>query len=464
MKRATINTISDLIPDPKNANRGTKRGQRMIARSLREYGAGRSILLDKKGRIIAGNKTVENAAAAGITGVTLVPSDGSTIIAVQRTDLDLDLDLDLDPMAKALAIADNRAAEVNLAWDPAVLADISREVELSSFFSEPELEKLGVVVSDEAALAALAEQIAEAKLDAAEELQKKWQTASDQLWSIPSHSAHGGEHRLLCGDSTTEWHVAALMGTVRARMAFTDPPWNVAIGQSSNPSHRQRPGLQNDDLPDDQFAGFLRNFALQMERVVSGDIYVVMPCSEWPNVDRILRGSGLHWSGTIIWAKDTFVLGRAKYQHRFEPMWYGWPSRGKSSYCAGRDQDDVWEIARPKISEEHPTMKPPLLPARAISNSSRPGSIVYEPFSGSGTTICAAEITGRLCYAIEIAPKYVAVALERLADMGLKPRLPIAGPTTETDKAKRARRQPRETAAQPGRAGSHRDADLSPAS
>ena len=109
------------------------------------------------------------------------------------------------------------------------------------------------------------------------------------------------------------------------------------------------------------------------------------------NQDGLLRSSGLHWSGTIIWAKDSFVLGRSNYHRRFEPIWYGWNQKAKSSYCAGRDQDDVWEIARPKVSEEHPTMKPVALPARAISNSSVIGDVIYEPFAGGGSTMIAAE-------------------------------------------------------------------------
>jgi hypothetical protein len=133
-----IKSISDLIPDNKNANRGTVRGRKAIEQSLREYGAGRSILIDREGRIIGGNKTAERAAAAGLQDVIVVQTDGSQLVAVQRTDLDLEN----DPKTKALAIADNRAQELSLEWDPDVLKDMSKELDLKPFFADEELRKM----------------------------------------------------------------------------------------------------------------------------------------------------------------------------------------------------------------------------------------------------------------------------------------------------------------------------------
>jgi len=129
--------ISDLIPDSKNANKGTKRGNKAVTESLTRYGAGRSILIDRDGKIIAGNKTAANAAEAGINDVVVVESDGSKIIAVQRTDLSLD-----DAKAKELAIADNRTAELGLEWDSDVLSEYSTELDLKPFFSDAELRNL----------------------------------------------------------------------------------------------------------------------------------------------------------------------------------------------------------------------------------------------------------------------------------------------------------------------------------
>ena len=132
--------ISDLQLDTRNANKGSTRGNEAVAHSLKEFGAGRSILIDKAGRIIAGNKTAANAASAGIEDVIVVQTDGSQIIAVQR----VDLDLLADPKAKQLAIADNRTAELGLEWDAAILGDLASEMDLKPFFTEDELRELNV--------------------------------------------------------------------------------------------------------------------------------------------------------------------------------------------------------------------------------------------------------------------------------------------------------------------------------
>lgn len=135
---AKITKLRDLTPDAKNANKGTERGSGMLEHSLRTYGAGRSILIDKKGRIIAGNKTVEACGAMGLSNVVVVQTTGDQIVAVQR----MDLDLETDAKAKELAIADNRIAEVNLEWDAAAIVALNDEVDLSKFWGEAELKKM----------------------------------------------------------------------------------------------------------------------------------------------------------------------------------------------------------------------------------------------------------------------------------------------------------------------------------
>jgi DNA modification methylase len=149
---------------------------------------------------------------------------------------------------------------------------------------------------------------------------------------------------------------------------------------------------------------------------VDGDVYCVLGASEWPRLDLHMRERGFHWSATIIWVKDIFVLGRSKYHRRYEPIWYGWHSTCKSSFNGARDLDDVWEMKRPKRSEEHPTMKPIELVEMAITNSSVIDDTIFDPFLGSGTTMVAAENLGRICYGMEISPDYCAVVLQRMQD------------------------------------------------
>ena len=222
-----------------------------------------------------------------------------------------------------------------------------------------------------------------------------------------------GEHRLLCGDATSAADVGRLMAGETARAMVTDPPWNVAIGKDSNPRHRQREGLVNDDLSEADFAAFLHGFADLAHGVVSGDVYCVLGAAEWPTLDLALRDAGFHWSATIIWVKQQFVLGRSNFHRRYEPMWYGWRIGEVSSYTGDRTADDVWEIDRPYRSPEHPTMKPVALYAKAIGHSTHPGDIVFDPFVGSGTAVIAAEQTRRRAYVMEIDPRYAQVTIER---------------------------------------------------
>lgn len=136
MKTKTVK-ISELTPDDINANRGTPRGSAMLEKSLREYGAGRSVLVDKAGRIIAGNKTIEAAGSIGLEDAVMVETDGTRVVIVKRTDLDLD-----SPQGRGLAIADNRVAEVGLEWDMEALEKIGEELDLGEFWFDDELPKL----------------------------------------------------------------------------------------------------------------------------------------------------------------------------------------------------------------------------------------------------------------------------------------------------------------------------------
>lgn len=198
-------------------------------------------------------------------------------------------------------------------------------------------------------------------------------------------------------------------------MTFTDPPWNVAIGKDSNPRHRQREGLQNDDMTDDDYSLFVDSFISSIQMHCIGDVYCKVASEYMDIVGAAFRSKKFHWSATIIWVKDIFVLGRSKYHRRYEPLWYGWHKKSKSSFCDARNLDDVWEIDRPRVSEEHPTMMPVELPSRAIQNSSVAGDVVFEPFCGSGATLVACQNLSRRGRAVEISPAYCAVTLERMA-------------------------------------------------
>lgn len=358
-----------------------------VARSIQEFGFRQPIVVDEQLVIIVGHTRHK---AAIKLGMTEVPVHVAVSLSPEQ--------------ARAYRIADNQAAALS-EWDYDLLP-----IELAALKdSNYDLTLLGF---DHDELASLLEPSGNPGLtdpDEVPETPDEAVTRPGDLWVL-------GDHRLLCGDSTRPDQLARLMAGRSARMVFTDPPWNVGIGQDSNPRHRQRPGLHNDSLPDDDFRSFLSGFVQAIQPHFDGDLYCVLGASEWPTLDWALRQHGYHWSATIIWVKDVFVLGRSKYHRRYEPIWYGWHSAGKSSFGDDRDLDDVWEIPRPRRSEEHPTMKPVELVARAINNSSRPGDAVLDPFGGSGSTLIAAEQTGREAFLMELEPLFCDVIVRRFEE------------------------------------------------
>ena len=201
--------IGSLTPDPMNANRGTERGQQFIESSLRKYGAGRSILIDKHGKIIAGNKTAENAGAIGLEDVLVVQTDGTKLVAVQRMDLDLN-----DPKTIEMAIADNRSGQVSLDFDPDVLAELSTQVDLSQFWSEKELNDI-LKEADGYGGSDLLTDEDEVPEPPAEPITK------------PGDLIILGSHRLMCGDAAVITDVERLMDGAKADMVFTDPPYGI---------------------------------------------------------------------------------------------------------------------------------------------------------------------------------------------------------------------------------------------
>lgn len=249
----------------------------------------------------------------------------------------------------------------------------------------------------------------------ADELQKQWGTQLGQMWAL-------GEHRLICGDCTDAATVARVMGGEKADMVFTDPPYNVAYQsnetiESLKARNRRTDGLvvENDAMSDGEFDAFLDAFLKQMPLRDGGAYYLCAPPGRTETQFRnaLDRVSGLALRECIVWVKDQFVFGRQDYHWRHESILYGWKEGASHYFVDDRTQDTVWEIPRPRTSEFHPTMKPVELPIKAISNSSKHGEIVYEPFSGSGTTIIACQNLSRKCRAVELSPAYVAVALER---------------------------------------------------
>ncbi len=378
-----------------------------VAHSIREFGFRVPIVVDAEGVIICGHTRWK---AAQKLGLERAPVHVATDLSPEKV--------------KAYRIADNRAAELS-DWDldllPIELTELQgMDIDLESLgFKPAELEKLlGAGTYGNEGLTDPNE---------VPEPPEEPVAQPGDLWIL-------GGHRLLCGDATQADTYDRLLEGERAGMMFTDPPWNVAIGQDSNPRHRQREGLANDALDGDDFEAFLESFIAAAGPHVTGDIYCVLADREMPRLCRLMDAHGYHLSGTIVWVKDSFVLTRCNYHRRYEPIWYGWHGKSKSSFCGRRDLDDVWEVPRPKRSEEHPTMKPVDLVVRALVNSSGPEGLVLEPFCGSGSTLIACEKTGRRCRAVELEPRYIDVIVRRWEEFtGLKAERIAATETTPTE-------------------------------
>ena len=378
-----------LIAYARNARTHSEEQVAQIAASIVEFGFTNPILAGSDGVIVAGHGRLAAAQKLGLDTVPVVVLDHLT--PTQR---------------RALIIADNRIAE-NAGWDDAML-----RIELQSL--QEDGFNLDITGFDADALA---------EFMAGEETTVDGQTDDDAVPEVPVTpiSRLGdvwemGNHRLVCGDATDPKSYELLMADAQGDMVFTDPPYNVDYANSAKDKMRgkDRPIL-NDNLGDG-FYDFLLAAMTPMLARCSGAIYVAMSSSELDTLQSSFRAAGGKWSTFIIWAKNTFTLGRADYQRQYEPILYGWPEGQNRHWCGDRDQGDVWNIKKPQKNDLHPTMKPVELVERAIRNSSRPGDIVLDPFGGSGTTLIAAEKTGRIGWLIELDPKYVDVIVRRWQD------------------------------------------------
>ena len=375
-----------LVPYARNARGHSEEQVAQIAASIVEFGFTNPILAGSDGVIVAGHGRLAAAQKLGLNTVPVVVLDHLT--HTQR---------------RALIIADNRIAE-NAGWDDAMLRIELQSLQEDSF-------NLDITGFDADALA---------EIMAGEETTLDGNTDDDAVPEVSATSISRpgdvwelGKHRLVCGDATDPKSYELLMADGQADMVFTDPPYNVDYANSAKDKMRgkDRPIL-NDNLGDGFYDFLLAALKPMLDRC-AGATYVAMSSSELDTLQQAFRAAGGKWSTFIIWAKNTFTLGRADYQRQYEPILYGWRDGTDHYWCGARDQGDVWHIKKPHKNDLHPTMKPVELVERAIRNSSRPGAIVLDPFGGSGTTLIAAEKTGRIGWLLELDPKYVDVIVKR---------------------------------------------------
>ena len=301
---------------------------------------------------------------------------------------------------KALNIALNK---ITGQWDETLLAELLVDLQESDFnldltgFEPPEIDDILSNVHDK--------ELSEDEFDVEEELKKPTVSRRGDVWQL-------GKHRVICGDSTKSETYDQLLGDKKANLVVTDPPYNVDVEETAGK-------ILNDNMSDGDFYQFLLSMFTQVENHMETDasIYVFHADTEGLNFRKAFKDAGFYLSGCCIWKKNSLVLGRSPYQWQHEPCLYGWKKKGKHQWFSDRKQTTIWEYDRPKSSKDHPTMKPIQLMAYPIQNSSMRGTVVLDPFLGSGSTLMAADQTGRVCYGIELDEKFVDVIVKRYIEV-----------------------------------------------
>jgi DNA modification methylase len=375
--------LEKIIPYARNPRRN-EHAVAKVAGSIKEFGWQQPIVVDTDYVIVAGHTRYLAAQQLGMKELPVKIAD------------------DLTPaQIKAYRIADNRTHE-EAEWIDELLAielgeirDMGYDLDITGFDPD-ELDKLLAGDGSDG----LTDD------DAIPEVAEKAISLPGDIWIC-------GNHRLMCGDSTDPTAIEKLMGGVLADMTFTDPPYNVNYGASMKDKVRgNNRTIKNDNLGE-QFYAFLLKACFNLLSVTKGGVYVCMSSSELDTLQKAFREAGGHWSTFVIWAKNTFTMGRADYQRQYEPILYGWKEGNSHYWCGARDQGDVWFVDKPTANDLHPTMKPVSLVERAITNSSKSRDIVLDSFGGSGTTMIACEKTGRSARLMELDPKYADVIVRR---------------------------------------------------
>jgi DNA modification methylase len=347
-----------------------------------EFGWTNPILIDENAGMLAGHGRLLAARKLGLEEVPVIRFEHLS-----------------EAQKRAYILADNQIA-LQAGWDDALLAEELAWLRDERFdldligFDATELERLLARADGEAASDEADDEVPEPPEDPV--------CRPGDLWVL-------GNHRLLCGGATILADVERVLGGQLADMTFCDPPYNVDYANSPKDNLRgnHRPIL-NDSLGSG-FEAFLYDACVNILGVTKGACYVCMSSSELHTLQRAFTAAGGKWSTFVIWAKNTFTLGRADCQRQYEPILYGWKDGVDHYWCGARDQGDVWFFDKPVRNDLHPTMKPVALVERAIKSR----DIVLDPFGGSGSTLIACEKTGRHARLIELDPRYVDVIVQR---------------------------------------------------
>ena len=421
---------SDITLWDKNPRSITKQRFAELCESIKQHGQFKPIVVLKDGTAIGGNMRMRGYETLGIEDVWV-----SVIESEDRQD------------AFRIALRDNERFGY---YEEAQLVELTMELE----FDPIELKKFQIDLGQTKGLDDLLDRYGPMPDD-----DNVPELVKEETFSEKGKIYMLGEHRLMCGDSTSREDVTALMAGEKAQMVFTDPPYNVDYkGGMGEDGQNARNGIMNDKMGKEQFYQFLHDALKNCIDFCEGGIYVAMSSSELDTLKVAFEEAGGHWQSFIIWVKNNFTLSRSDYQHIYEPILYGWSKDVKNHYFIDernaanvwedlhtlkseydgeyttikfsgfevkikgkaegevrrkRQRTDIWRYDKPVKSPEHPTMKPLALVAEALKNSSKRGELVLDLFGGSGSTLIAAEETHRKCYMMELDPHYIDVIRKR---------------------------------------------------
>lgn len=391
--------IGELIPYAMNSRTHSDEQVAQIAASIREFGWTNPVLVDEHKGIIAGHGRVLAARKLGIERVPCIELAHMT-----------------EAQKRAYVIADNKLA-LNAGWDDEVLAlelkalqDDGFDLELTGF-DDAELSKL--LEEEEGGSDGLTDP------DEAPEVRQEAVTRPGDVWLL-------GDHRLMCGDSTSIDALQALCKGQLVDMWLTDPPYNVAYEGKTKDALK----IKNDAMGDDQFRQFLRDAYTAADAVMKpGAVFYVWHADlEGYNFRGAARDTGWTVRQCLIWRKQSLVMGRQDYHWQHEPCLYGWKDGAGHLWASDRKQTTILEFDRPSRNAEHPTMKPVALFEYQMLNNTKGGDVVLDSFGGSGTTLIAAEQNGRVARLMELDPRYCDVIVRRWQDFtGKEARLEMTG-------------------------------------
>ena len=377
-------SVADLIPYENNP-RDNDGAVDYVAKSIKEFGFKVPIVVDKNYIVVAGHTRLKASKKLGLEKVPVIIADDLS-----------------DEKIKAFRVADNKVAEIAVWKEEELHQELTELEEMLFDMTEFGFDGIGELIDEE---------VEEDDFDIEGPIEPK--AKKGDVYKL-------GEHRLMCGDSVNEKDVEKLMGEKKADMIFTDPPYLMNFtgnvhGDGSKSFNSKHGTIENDNMSREDGDEFIGGVFSIIKKFVIGSWYVCFYRLGLDYIYRAIDENDMQQRALIIWDKGNHTLSNSDYMSKYEPIVYGWNE--EHNFYGGRSNFDIWNVARTKKNDLHPTMKPLELCSKAIQNSSKKGDVILDLFGGSGSTLIASEQLDRSCYMMELDPKYVDVIINRWEEL-----------------------------------------------